>query len=114
MVIYRTNRQLTGGDLYITKKLNDKWTEPKILDENINSEFQEASACFSPDGETIIFSSNRPDGYGGKDLYRVKLLPNGEWSLPKNLGPSINTEYNEDSPFFRYRWKNALFRFGRS
>jgi hypothetical protein len=109
MVIYRTNRQLTGGDLYITKKLNDKWTEPKILDENINSEFQEASACFSPDGETIIFSSNRPDGYGGKDLYRVKLLPNGEWSLPKNLGSSINTEYNEDSPFLDIDGRTLYF-----
>ena len=109
MVIYRTNRQLTGGDLYITEKLNDKWSEPKILDENINSEFQEASACFSPDGKTIIFSSNRPDGFGGKDLYRVKLLPNGEWSLPKNLGPSINTQYNEDSPFLDVDGRTLYF-----
>ncbi len=99
MVLYRTNRQLTGGDLYIANKVNDTWLEPKLLDANINSQFQEASACFSPDGQTLYFSSNRPGGYGGKDLYRVKKLPNGEWSFPKNLGPAVNTEFDEDSPF---------------
>jgi len=99
MVIYRTNRQLTGGDLYITNKYKDTWQEPKLLDQNINSQFQEASACFSPDGNTLYFSSNRPGGFGGKDLYRVKKLPNGEWSFPKNLGSDINTEFDEDSPF---------------
>ncbi len=109
MVIYRTNRQLTGGDLYITRKVNAEWSEPKILDENINSDFQEASACFSPDGNTIVFSSNRPDGFGGRDLYRVKLLPNGEWSLPKNLGGVINTELDEDSPFIDVDGRTLYF-----
>ncbi len=99
MLIYRTNKQLTGGDLYITNKVNDKWKEPKMLDEHINSEFQEASACFSPDGNTLYFSSNRPGGFGGKDIYRVRMLPNKEWSLPKNLGAAVNTQYDEDSPF---------------
>ncbi len=99
MVLYRTNKKLTGGDLYIANKVNGIWQEPKILDENINSQFQEASACFSPDGQILYFSSNRPGGYGGKDLYRVKKLPNGEWSYPKNLGYVINSEFDEDSPF---------------
>ncbi|MFK7756831.1 MAG: tetratricopeptide repeat protein [Flavobacteriales bacterium] len=99
MVIYRTNRQLTGGDLYITQRVNDKWSEPELLDYNINSDFQEASACFSPDGNTLYFSSNRPGGFGGRDIYRVRILPNGDWSLPMNLGSAINTEFNEDSPF---------------
>lgn len=99
MVIYRTNRQLTGGDLYITQKINTEWTEPELLDYNINSDFQEASACFSPDGNTLYFSSNRPGGFGGRDIYRVRMLPNGDWSLPMNLGPVVNTALNEDSPF---------------
>src|SRR5690606_13486306 len=51
------------------------------------------------DGKTFYFSSNREEGYGGFDIYRVKLLPNGEWSLPKNLGPNINTPYDDDAPF---------------
>lgn len=99
MLIYRTNENLTGGDLYVTTKSDGKWSKPEKLGNEINSRFQEASACFSPDQQTLYFSSNRPEGFGGKDLYRVKRLPNGMWSLPKNLGPNINTEFDEDAPF---------------
>lgn len=109
MLIYRTNKQLTGGDLYITNKTNGEWDEPKTLDKNINSDFQEASACFSPDGNTLYFSSNRPGGFGGRDLYRVRMLPNGEWSLPKNLGSTINTPYDEDSPFIDVDGRTLYF-----
>lgn len=98
MLLYRTNPNLTGGDLYISHFRNGKWSEPDLLPENINSEYQEASATLSPDKKMIIFSSNRPGGYGGKDLYRVRKLPNGEWSLPRNLGPTINTPFDEDAP----------------
>lgn len=98
MVIYRTNENLTGGDLYITERKSGKWTVPKKLPPTINSSYQEASATLSPDKNTLIFSSNRPGGYGGKDLYRVRRLPNGEWSQPKNLGPVINSPYDEDAP----------------
>ncbi|MGZ4044529.1 MAG: hypothetical protein ACXVO9_15095, partial [Bacteroidia bacterium] len=41
----------------------------------------------------------RPGGYGGKDIYRIKHLPNGKWAMPYNLGPEINTQYDEDAPF---------------
>lgn len=98
MVIYRTNENLTGGDLYITHRRDGKWTDPEKLPSTINSSHQEASATLSPDKNTLIFSSNRPGGYGGKDLYRVRRLPNGDWSLPRNLGPIINTPYDEDAP----------------
>lgn len=99
MLIYRTNENLTGGDLYVLYRENGEWLRPKKMGPEINSEFQEASAAISPDGETLIFSSNRPGGMGGKDLYRVKLLPNGKWSLPRNLGPLVNSAFDEDSPF---------------
>lgn len=98
MIFYRTNRNLTGGDLYITYKKKGQWSEAEKLPEQINSNYQEACASLSPDGEVLVFSSNRPGGYGGKDLYRVRKLPNGEWSLPKNLGPVINSPYDEDAP----------------
>ena len=99
MLIYRTNSNLTGGDLYVTYLKGGKWSNPERLGNEINSKFQEASACFSPDQQTLYFSSNRPEGFGGKDLYQVKKLPNQMWSLPKNLGPNINTAYDEDAPF---------------
>ncbi|RMG82264.1 MAG: hypothetical protein D6707_03235, partial [Bacteroidetes bacterium] len=99
MLIFRTNKNLMGGDLYITNIKNNQWSEPKLLSENINSKYQEASACFSEDGNVLYFSSNRPGGFGGKDIYRSVRFGNGEWSLPVNLGATINSEYDEDAPF---------------
>ena len=50
-------------------------------------------------GNQIIFASDRPGGYGGMDLYRSSLK-NGEWTTPENLGPDINTQGDEVSPFW--------------
>lgn len=99
LIIYRTNKNLYGGDLYLAEREKGGWTKPVPLSDNINSRYQEASAMISPSGQELYFSSNRPGGMGGKDLYRAKKLPNGEWSLPENLGAEINTPYDEDSPF---------------
>lgn len=100
LLIYRTSPDLTGGDIYESTFELNKWGTPVILDNSVNSpDYVETSACYSPDNNTIFFSSNRPGGYGGKDLYMMKKLPNGKWGEPFNLGPNINTEYNEDAPF---------------
>ena len=99
MIIYRTNEELTAGDLYISEFVDNAWTEPEKLSEAINSEYQEASACLTNDRRVIYFSSNRPGGEGGKDLYRVVKINANIWSLPLNLGPTINTPYDEDAPF---------------
>lgn len=101
MVIYRTNKILTGGDLYISYK-NDSigsfWSAPQKMNDNINTKYQEASACLSYNGRVMYFTSNRPGGMGGKDIYIVRLLPDGEWSKAQNLGPMINTPNDEESP----------------
>jgi hypothetical protein len=100
LLSYHTSPDHIHGHIYESKLKDGKWTAPEILNANVNSEsYIETSACYSPDGEIIFFSSNRPGGYGGKDLYSVKRLPNGQWGMPYNLGPAINTEYNEDAPF---------------
>lgn len=100
LLIYHTSEDHLHGHIYETKYIDGKWTKPSIVDAHINSpKYNETSACFSPDGEMIFFSSDRPGGYGGKDLYSVKKAPNGKWATPMNLGPTINTEYNEDAPF---------------
>ncbi|MDP3145765.1 MAG: hypothetical protein Q8N66_10195 [Bacteroidota bacterium] len=100
MILYRTAEDKVTGDLYITKLgLDNKWEPLKKMIKEINSQFTETSACFTNDTNLLYFSSNRPGGYGGKDIYRIKKLPNGKWALPFNLGPNINTLYDEDSPF---------------
>ncbi len=99
MIIYRTSKDDISGDLYTTQATIDGWSAPEKLGPQINTEFKEVSACFSPDGNSIIFSSDKPGGLGGKDLYKVVKLPNGKWSLATNMGNSINTKYDEDAPF---------------
>ncbi len=99
MIIYRTAPDQLTGDLYISKTDYEGWSEPQKFGPEINTPFIETSACFSSDTSIIYFSSNKPGGYGGKDLYRIKKLPNNRWSLPQNLGPIINTDKDEDSPF---------------
>jgi tetratricopeptide (TPR) repeat protein len=99
MLIYRTSKDLRTGDIYESHLMDDNWAKPEMLGTNVNSPFLETSACFNHKGDVIYFSSNRPGGYGGLDLYRAKRLPNGSWGAPYNLGPNINTEYNEDSPY---------------
>lgn len=100
LLIYHTAEDNLHGHIFISEDNDGKWTRPHKLDANINSaHHNETSACFSPDGEMIFFSSDRPGGYGGKDLYSIKKAPNGKWAKPMNLGPMINTEYNEDAPF---------------
>ena len=109
LVIYRTNENLYGGDLYLCKRLEDNWSKPEKLTENINSPYQEASASISPDGKLMYISSNRPGGLGGKDIYRVRRLPDNQWSIPENLGPTINTPYDEDSPFIQADGRTLYF-----
>ncbi len=100
MIIYRTAKDQLTGDLYLSQMgKQNTWEAPQIMSDAINSPYIETSACFSNDSSEIFFSSDRPGGYGGKDLYRIKKLPNGKWSVPMNLGANINTKYDEDAPF---------------
>jgi hypothetical protein len=99
MIIYRTQPDLVSGDLYEVSQRNGQWEEPVQLTSMINSDAHEPSATIAPGGEEIYFTSDRVGGFGGRDLYRIRRLPNGEWSLPLNLGPGINTPYDEDAPF---------------
>lgn len=84
------------GDVYVSSLNNNGWTEP-ISMRIINTSFSERSLTISPEEDTIIFSSNRDGGMGGFDLYITKF--DGKyWTRPENLGPQINTIYDEDSP----------------
>ena len=97
LFIYRDDKG--DGNIYMSQLQKDGWTEPSKLNENINSTNWEPSASLSADGTILYFSSNRPGGYGGRDIYMSKLLPNGLWGKAQNLGPTINTAYDEDCPF---------------
>ena len=110
LYLFRTNDNLIGGDLYESLNLNGTWTTPVRMGNSINGYGTvEPSASISLDGRTFYFSSNRAGGYGGFDLYQVKKLPNGEWSLALNLGETINTAFDEDAPFIHPDGKTLYF-----
>jgi tetratricopeptide (TPR) repeat protein len=87
------------GNIYYTTFDGKDWTPLKEFATNVNTEFWESHACLSSDGNVLFFSSERPGGYGGKDIYRCVKLPNGQWSKALNMGPLINSEYDEDGGY---------------
>lgn len=90
---------LGSCDLFFSTLTKKGWSVPENLGTPVNSEFWESSPCLSPDKRELYFSSNRPGGFGGKDIYVSLRLPNGRWGTPKNLGPRINTSGDESCPF---------------
>jgi outer membrane protein OmpA-like peptidoglycan-associated protein len=91
-----------NGDLLFTEQKNGVWTPPQPLPGIINSSYEENSITISVDEKTLYFSSNRPGGFGGLDIYRATKDSKGEWSNVKNLGPKINTAEDDDAPFIDY------------
>jgi outer membrane protein OmpA-like peptidoglycan-associated protein/Tol biopolymer transport system component len=89
---------LNSGDIYVSKKINNKWTPVIELNDNINTVFNETHASLSPDGHTLYFTSDRKGGYGGLDIYKSELI-DGDWGPAVNLGPVVNTMFDEESPF---------------
>ncbi|MCU4164237.1 hypothetical protein [Carboxylicivirga caseinilyticus] len=107
MIVYR-NDGISGDLLY--SNLTDKgWTEPVKFPKPINTDYNETHGSFSYDGNTLVFASDRPGGFGGKDLYMVTKLPDGTWGKIMNLGPTINTIEDEESPFLSHDEKTLYF-----
>jgi outer membrane protein OmpA-like peptidoglycan-associated protein/tetratricopeptide (TPR) repeat protein len=86
-------------DIYISYRTADGWSAPENMGDSINTEYWEAAPSLSPDKQDLYFSSSRPGGYGGSDLYVSHRLRNGKWSAAENLGPTINTIGEESTPF---------------
>jgi len=86
-------------DIYVSYREGDSWGEPHNLGSPINTGAWEAQPAISPDGNTLYFVSNRKGGLGGNDIWYSQLSANGNWSEPKNMGPTVNTPYDESTPF---------------
>ena len=72
---------------------------PKNLGPEVNTESWESQPSISADGRTLYFTSSRPGGYGGFDIWETEKIGKDHWRKPVNLGPQINTRGNEISPF---------------
>lgn len=107
LFIYK-NIGVGNGDIYVSKLDGLNWGIPEKV-KGINSNFWEGSVCLSPDEKTIYFSSERQGGFGGRDIYFAQLMPDGTWGNVKNIGPEINTKYDEDAPFIHSDGKTLFF-----
>jgi hypothetical protein len=99
----------SSGELYTSEFDGHKWLTPVHLPKPINSKYWESSACFSPEGDVIFFTSNRKGTKGGTDIFTSYKKKDGSWSNPKNLGSDINTEFDETSPFLHPDGKTLYF-----
>lgn len=93
-------RQVLGTcDLWEAELKDLKLSEGEPVKGYINSGKWESQASVSCDGTIIYFASNREGGVGGTDIWLSRLLPDGRWGQPENLGAAINTEKDEEAPF---------------
>ena len=86
-------------DIYQSYNTPQGWSEPINLGVNVNSESWDSGPSLSPDKNSLYFSSNRPGGYGGSDLYVCFRQLNGKWSEAINMGAGINTAGDDQAPF---------------
>ena len=101
LFIYKTGKGTMDqreGNLYESDWNGEIWSKPVKMQEGINSAYVEPCASIVSNENTMYFSSDRPGGKGGLDIYSVKKLPNGLWAKPQNLD-QINTPYDDDAPF---------------
>jgi tetratricopeptide (TPR) repeat protein len=87
------------ANLYITCLNGNEWTVPEKLNRPVNTAGWEENEYISADGSVLYFTSKREGGYGGKDIYVCHKTENGEWGKAENLGPVINTSFDEEAPF---------------
>ena len=92
-------RRPAGGksDLFVSRLVHGHWSDPEPVITTNSDEYDELDPSVTLDGKHLLFSSDRPDGMGGYDIWVSPLTADG-WGVPMNLGPKINSEFNERSP----------------
>jgi len=109
LLIYRRGANY-DGNIYVTKKISsERWSNIVKLNDNINTKYWESHATLSHDGKKLYFTSNRKGAIGGLDIYVSERDSGDAWGPAVNLGPVINTEYNEDTPFLSDDDKTLFF-----
>ncbi len=86
-------------DLYWSVRRGDKWSVPQNLGRPVNSASRETQPSITPDGRTLYFASDRPGGKGNHDIWVSYKDSADHWTVPENLGDSINSPGTEMSPF---------------
>lgn len=98
LFVYKQTKK-DGGDIYSSNLDGDSWSKAERLLGDVNTTEWEGSATLSSDGKILYFASAREGGFGGRDIYSAELQADDSWGEVKNLGPVINTRFDDDAPF---------------
>lgn len=98
MIIYVDRKDIASDLMHAEVQRNKKFGRPLPFNEPVNTEGLELEGSYSADANTMFFAAVRKNGLGESDIYCTKKLPNGEWGIPRNLGPNVNTQYKEGFP----------------
>jgi len=123
--LYFTSKRLGGSkeessdekegdeDVYFIEKTGTEWSAPKLLPEPLNSNSNEGAACFSADGQTMIFTAcGRKEGIGSCDLY-ISTLEGSEWTSPVNMGNVVNSDEWDSQPTISFDGNRIIFTSSR-
>jgi outer membrane protein OmpA-like peptidoglycan-associated protein len=106
LYVYRGDH---GGDIYESHLKGATWTKPDHMSSKINTSYHETSVTLGPDGKTLYFVSDRPGGFGDRDIYKTIADEKGKWGDAINLGPVINTQYGEEGVAMQADGKTLYF-----
>lgn len=102
-------REEHNGDIYYSTITLDDWSKPQPVGGEVNSKFNDSHFAISYDGKTAYLVSDRPGSLGGKDIWKLTKTGDNEWGNIENMGPTINTIYDEDAPFIHPDGKTMYF-----
>jgi hypothetical protein len=101
-----------NSDLFISERGEDGWKKPDALSAFINTGYDERAPHLSRDGRLLLFQSNRPGSRGGYDLFLSQRLGD-RWSEPVNLGPNINSFWDDGFACFAHDGSAIYFSSNR-
>ena len=96
-------------DLYVSYKEGDDWSEPKNMGKGVNTSAWESQPALTSDGRTMYFVSNRTGGVGNRDIWKTHMIDRDSWTQPENLGETINTKFDDISPFIHPNGRTMYF-----
>jgi outer membrane protein OmpA-like peptidoglycan-associated protein len=97
--LYLMHQFYSHSDIFVSRYENGRWTEAEALGHQVNGRTSETHASISRDGQTLYFVSDKRGGQGSLDIFVSRKDEKGEWGEPRNLGPVVNTEFEERTPF---------------
>jgi len=108
LLVYKESSE-ASGDIYLAVMKGKSWQKAELLDPSLETKEMETGGCISNDGKRLFFAAEMKGTLGGKDIYMMEMNEEKKWGPPVNLGPAVNTKFNEDNPVLWHDGKTLFF-----